>query len=64
MSDDLRNPIGLPMDDEDGADEGEATEEDYEEVERMDEALSDDVPYEEEGVAYDPATQAPKEAER
>ncbi|ADI14063.1 hypothetical protein [Truepera radiovictrix] len=59
---DVRNPIGLPM--EDGAaDEGEATEEDYEELERMDEALSD-APYEEEGVAYDPAKQAPKEAER
>ncbi len=44
MSDDLRNPIGLPMDDEDahdGADEGEVTEEDYEEIEDMNEELND-----------------------
>ena len=39
------------------ADEGEVREEDYKEAEEMDEALSDD-------PAYDPAVQAPKEAER
>ena len=57
MSDVERNPIGLPLDDDDSAREGEVTEEDYEEVEDMDEELTDD-------PAYDPATQAPKEAER
>jgi hypothetical protein len=57
MSDIERNPIGLPLDDDDSAREGEVTEEDYEEVEGMDEELTDD-------PAYDPATQAPKEAER
>lgn len=61
-SDDLRNPIGLPMDDP--ADKGEATEEDYEEVAEMDEAISDDPSYGEDGADYDPATQAPRDAER
>lgn len=56
MSDIERNPIGLPLDD-DGAAEGEVTDGDYEEVEDMDEELIDD-------PTYDPATQAPEEAER
>lgn len=57
MSDIDRNPIGAPLDDDDAAKEGEVTEQDYEEVEDMDKELTDD-------PAYDPATQAPKEAER
>ena len=35
MSDEIRNPLGTPADDDDGAAEGEVTEEDYEEVEDM-----------------------------
>ena len=42
MSDELRNPIGTPADGDDGAKEGEVTEEDYEEVEDMDEAIPGD----------------------
>ena len=57
MTDDFRSPVGRPMDDSSAADEGEVREEDYKEAEEMDEALSDD-------PAYDPAVQAPKEAER
>ena len=45
------------MDPDSAADEGDVTEEDYEEAEKIDEALTDD-------PAYDPAVQAPKEAER
>lgn len=41
MSDDLRNPIGTPAQDDDGATEGEVTEENYEEVEDMDGVISD-----------------------
>lgn len=41
MNDDLHSPIGVPPDN-DGADEGEITEEDYEEVEDMDEELNDE----------------------
>lgn len=57
MTDDFRSPVGRPMDDDSAADEGEVREEDYREAEEMDEALSDD-------PAYDPAVQAPREAER
>jgi hypothetical protein len=42
MSDDLRNPIGAPMTEEDGSETGEVTEKDYEEAEEMDENLTDD----------------------
>ena len=42
MSDNLRGPFGIPEPDEDGSEEGEVTEEDYKEVEDMDEAISDD----------------------
>ncbi len=63
MADDFRGPIGRPMDNDSATDEGEVTEEDYEEVADMDEAISDDASYGE-GDDYDPATQAPKEAER
>jgi len=37
-----RNPIGLPLEDETDAREGEVTEEDYEEVEEMNEELNED----------------------
>lgn len=57
MTDDFRGPTGRPMDSDSAADEGDVTEEDYEEAQEMDEALTDD-------PAYDPAVQAPKEAER
>ena len=55
MSDDDRDPLGRPVDDDnnDGATEGEVTEQDYEEVEDMDEELTDD-----------PTTQAPEDAGR
>ena len=57
VTDTFRGPNGRPMDDEGAADGGDVTETDYEEAEKMDEALTDD-------PAYDPAVQAPKEAER
>ena len=57
MTDNFRGPNGRPMDPDSAADEGDVTEQDYEEAEKMDEALTDD-------PAYDPAVQAPKEAER
>ena len=41
MSDDLRNPIGMPPED-DGADEGEVVEEDYEELEEMPVEIDDE----------------------
>lgn len=41
MSDEIRNPLGTPADDDDGAAEGEVTEEDYEEVEDMDGEITD-----------------------
>ena len=41
MSDEIRNPLGTPADDDDGAAEGEVTEEDYEEVEDMDSELTE-----------------------
>lgn len=64
MVDDFRGPIGRPMDDDSAADEGKVTQEDDEEVADIDEAISDDPSYGEEGTDYDPATQTPKEAER
>jgi hypothetical protein len=57
MSDIKRNPIGLPLDDDDSAGEEEVTDEDYKEAENMNEELNDE-------PAYNPATQAPKKAER
>jgi hypothetical protein len=61
--DEVRNPIGLPLREGDAADGAEATEDDYEELEGMNAVLSE-APYEEEEIAYDPAKQAPKKAER
>lgn len=57
MTDEFRGPTGRPMDPDGTADGGDVTEEDYEEAQEMDEALTDD-------PAYEPAVQAPKEAER
>lgn len=42
MSDVDRNPIGLPLEDQTDAGEGETTEEDYKEVEEMNEELYDE----------------------
>lgn len=65
MSDDLRGPVGTPMDDEEEYGEGEVTEEDYEEgeFEEMDATLAEE-PTDEDEVEYDPTVQAPREAER
>ncbi len=62
MSDDLRSPTGKPTDDE--RETGEVTEKDDQEAEEIDEQISDDPVVEENGATYDPATQAPPEAER
>lgn len=59
MRDDLQMPLGQPMNDE-----GEGTQRDAEETEKIDEQISDDPVVEEDGATYDPAAQAPPEAER
>lgn len=57
MNDDVRAPVGKPMNDE-----GEEIE--SEDAEEIDERISDDPVVEENGATYDPAAQAPPEAER
>ena len=70
MDDDMRAPVGKPMNDEPETGEGDVTQRDAEEikeseVEEIDEQVSDDPVVEEESeTSYDPATQAPKEAQR
>jgi len=56
MSDDLRSQLGAPTDD-DGADGSKVEDKG---TARIDEEISDDPAYEEDGVAYDPAAQTPK----
>ena len=69
MSDDLRAPVGKPMNGEGEVTQRDATldteEVEDEEAEEIDEQISDDPVVEEENeTSYDPATQAPKKAQR
>ncbi len=62
MRDDLRMPVGNPMNDE--GDVGKDTEESNDEAQKIDQQISDDPMVEEDGTSYDPATQAPKKAQQ
>ena len=65
MSDDMRAPVGKPMNDEGEVTPSDTEEIDDEKVEEIDEQISDDpVVEEKDETSYDPATQAPKEAQR
>ena len=67
MSDIQRSPVGTPMDEDQENGEVEVTEDDYEEGEfrELEATLAEEPTFEDEkGVSYNPAAQAPKEAER